>query len=295
VLVSKSSQTTNQKYKNMKYNKSLFESIKESLNKKQTSDNSAFKDILKLEKGNSYIVRLIPNVEDFDKTIFHYYSHTWQSKADQKLVNVFCPNSYDERCPIDEYRGKIWKSKDEKAIEEVKPLKRNEQWMVNIYVVKDPTSPENQGQVKILRYGKQLHNIIMEAISGEEAEEFGEKIFDLTENGCNLKIKVDENEGGYATYVSSKFQSPSKVEGLDDPESVYETIKPLDNIFKQQSYAEIQKILDRDWFCKTTAEAVVSDEDDAEPLPVKKKAHEEPSLTELAQKDTELDDLLKDL
>ena len=279
----------------MKYNKSLFESIKESLNKKQTSDNSAFKDILKLEKGNSYIVRLIPNVEDFDKTIFHYYSHTWQSKADQKLVNVFCPNSYDERCPIDEYRGKIWKSKDEKAIEEVKPLKRNEQWMVNIYVVKDPTSPENQGQVKILRYGKQLHNIIMEAISGEEAEEFGEKIFDLTENGCNLKIKVDENEGGYATYVSSKFQSPSKVEGLDDPESVYETIKPLDNIFKQQSYAEIQKILDRDWFCKTTAEAVVSDEDDAEPLPVKKKAHEEPSLTELAQKDTELDDLLKDL
>ena len=279
----------------MKYNKSLFESIKESLNKKQTSDNSAFKDILKLEKGNTYIVRLIPNVEDFDKTIFHYYSHIWQSRADQKLVNVFCPNTYSERCPIDEYRGKIWKSGSDADKEDVKPLKRNENWMVNVYVVKDPTNPENQGQVKILRYGKQLSEVIMEAISGDEAEEFGEKVFDLTENGCNLKIKVEENEGGYAKYTASKFQSPSKIEGLDDPESLQEQLKPLDTLFKQQSYDEIQKILDKDWHCKATSEPVVSDENDAEPLPVKKKAYEEPSVTELAEKDSELDDLLKDL
>ena len=278
-----------------KYNKSMFESIKDSMNKKQTTDNSAFKDILKLEKGNTYIVRLIPNVEDFDKTIFHYYSHIWQSRVDQKLVNVFCPNSYEERCPIDEYRGKIWKSKDEAAIEEVKPLKRNENWMVNVYVIKDPTNPENQGQVKILRYGKQLNNVIIEAISGEEAEEFGEKVFDLSENGCNLKIKVDENEGGYATYVSSKFQSPSKIEGLEDVDSVYSAIKPLDTLFQQKSYDEIQKILDKEWHCKSTTEPVVSDENDAEPLPTRPKAYEEPSVTELAEKDSELDDLLKDL
>ena len=279
----------------MKYTKSLFESIKDSLNKKQTSDNSAFKDIMKLEKGSVYIVRLIPNIEDFDKTIFHYYSHIWQSRADQKLVNVFCPNTYSERCPIDEYRGKIWKSKDEAAIEEVKPLKRNENWMVNVYVIKDPTTPDNQGQVKILRYGKQLSEVIMEAISGDESEEFGDKVFDLTENGCNLKIKVDENEGGYAKYTASKFQSPSKIEGLDDPESLQEHLKPLDTLFKQQSYDEIQKILDKDWHCKATSEPVVSDENDAEPLPVKKKPYEEPSVTELAEKDSELDDLLKDL
>lgn len=279
----------------MKYNKSLFESIKESLNKKQTTDNSAFRDILKLEKGNIYIVRLLPNIEDFDKTIFHYYSHIWQSRADQKLINVFCPNTYSERCPIDEYRGKIWKSGSDADKEDIKPLKRNENWMVNVYVIKDPTNPENQGQVKILRYGKQLNNIIMEAISGEEADEFGAKVFDLTENGCNLKIKVDENEGGYATYVSSKFQSPSKIEGLAEPDSVYDTIKPLDTMFKQQSYAEIQKVLDKDWLCKMPSEPVVFDENDAEPLPVKNDAYEKPSVTELDKKDSELDDLLKDL
>lgn len=277
------------------YTKSLFESIKDSLNKTQTSDNSAFKDILKMEKGNSYIVRLVPNKEDPEKTIFHYFTHVWQSKADQKLVNVFCPNTYSERCPIDEFRGKVWKSKDEKAIEEVKPLKRNENWMVNVYVIKDPTNPENQGQIKILRYGKQLSNVIMDAISGEESDEFGEKIFDLTDSGCNLKIKVDTNVGGYASYVSSKFQSPSKIEGLDDPESLQGSLKSLDTLFKQQSYAEIQKVLDKNWFCKTVSEPVVSDEDDAEPLPIQKKIHEEPSVTEMVTKDSELDDLLKDL
>lgn len=278
-----------------KYNKSLFESIKDSLNKKQTTDNSAFKDILKLEKGNTYIVRLIPNVEDFEKTFFHYYSHIWQSRADQKLVSVFCPNTYSERCPIDEYRGKIWKTGSEADKEEIKPLKRNENWLVNVYVIKDPTNPENQGQVKILRYGKQLHNIIIEAISGEESEEFGERIFDLSEKGCNLKIKVDENEGGYATYVSSKFQSPSKIEGLEDIDEVYSSIKPLESLYQQKSYDEICKILDKDWHGKIVSEPVLSDSSDAEPLPTRPKAYEEPSVTELAQKDSELDDLLKDL
>lgn len=283
----------------MKYNKSLFESIKESLNKKSATDNSAFKDILKLEKGNTYIVRLLPNVEDFEKTFFHYYSHMWQSRADQKLVSVFCPNTFGERCPIDDYRGKIWKSGTEEQKNEVKPLKRNENWMINVYVIKDPTNPENQGQVKILRYGKQLAKIINAAISGDEADEFGDKIFDLSPKGCNLKIKVEENEGGYPTYVASRFQSPCAIEGLDNPDSVYEMVKPLDTMFKQQSYDEIKQVLDKDWHCKvsTTKETIIDDEDDAKPLPVesKKKAYEEESVTELAEKDKELDDLLKSL
>ena len=282
----------------MKYNKSLFESIKDSLNKKQTTDNSAFKDILKMEVGNTYIVRLLPNIEDQEKTSYHYYTHMWKSRLDNKLVSVLCPNTYEERCPIDEYRSKIYKADIDTQIEEIKPLKRNEYWMINCYVIKDPTNPENQGQVKILRYGKKLQKVIMDAISGGDSDEFGDKVFDFTPNGCNLKIKVEEVKTGnitYPDYSSSRFQSSSAIEGLEDTDSVYDMIKPLDTIFKQQSYAEIQKVLDKDWFCKTSSEPVVSDENDAEPLPVKKKAFEEPSVIEMAEKDSELDDLLKNL
>lgn len=290
----------------MKYTKTLFESIKTSLDKKQTNQESnQFKNFLKLEKNNTYIVRLIPDLEDADKTFYHYYSHTWESRATQKLINVFCPNTYSERCPIDEYRSKIWKSGNEEDKKEIHPIKRNENWVVKVFVVKDPTNPENQGEVKFLRYGRQLHNIIIDAISGEESEEFGEKIFDLSENGCNLKIKVTENEGGFATYTSSKFQNPSALEGATEDE-IYEKSKELtfDNLFRVQSYEEIKKLLNIHWLEKSDEVSNDSSGEDTEdeieiPKPSKvvpkKKAHEVPSVTEQASEDSELDALLKDL
>jgi hypothetical protein len=172
--------------------------------------------------------------------------------------------------------------------------------MVNVYVIKDPTKPENQGQVKVLRYGKQLAKIIDAAISGDDAEEYGERVFDLSANGCNLRIKVEENEGGYATYVASRFQSPSAIEGLDNPDDVYDMVKPLGESFKHLSYEEIKKILDRDWFgtVSTTSSAKEEDDDqeDAKPLVApKKKAYEEESVTEMAEKDSVIDEILNNL
>jgi hypothetical protein len=282
----------------MKYNTSLFESIKDSLNKKQQNTDSGFKDFLKLEKDNTYIVRLLPNVENFEKTFLHYYSHVWKSNKDGSIVNVFCPNSYNERCPVDEYRSKVWKSGSEEEKEIIKPLKRNENWLVNVYVVKDPTNPENQGKVKILRYGKQLDKIVMNAIQGDESEEFGPRIFDLSENGCNLKIKVESNEGGYATYVASRFQSPSEIPDLENPDSIYESIKNLDEIFKHQTYEDIQNTLNIHWLNKeavsqkSNTSSDISDDIDDDVIPTKNET-EKAISTERA--DVDLDDLLKNL
>jgi hypothetical protein len=282
----------------MKYNTSLFESIKDSLNKKQQNTDSGFKDFLKLEKDNTYIVRLLPNVENFEKTFLHYYSHVWKSNKDGSIVNVFCPNSYSERCPVDEYRSKVWKTGSEEEKESIKPLKRNENWLVNVYVVKDPTNPENQGKIKILRYGKQLDKIIMNAIQGDESEEFGPRIFDLSDNGCNLKIKVESNEGGYATYVASRFQSPSEISDLENPDSIYESIKNLEDIFKHQSYEDIENTLNIHWFNKepkTQKQQNTStvEEDSDDDVPFVTKDSDKKTSTEKAEVD--LDDLLKSL
>lgn len=223
-----------------KYTSSLFESIKEALNK-NTNTESSFKDFLKLEIDKTYIVRLIPNLKNPERTFFHYYNHTWKSNITNQIVSVLCPNTYGDKCPIDEYRSKIYNSKDQAEIEKIRPIKRNEHWLVNAYVVKDPTNPENQGKVKILRYGKQLAKVIESAMTGDESDEFGEKIFDLSEKGCNLKIKVERNEGGYATYVGSKFMSASKLEGADNLDEIYESTNELDGIFEHKSYIDIKK------------------------------------------------------
>lgn len=279
----------------MKYTSNLFESIKEALNKKTTTE-SGFRDFMKLEIGNTYLVRLVPNLQSPERTIYHYYHHLWKSVLTNQLVSVLCPATYGERCPIDEYRSKIYRTNNESEIKRIQPIRRNENWLVNVYVVKDPTTPENQGQVKILRMGKQLNKIVTDAISGDDSEEFGSRIFDLSDKGCNLRIKVEQNEGGYPTYVSSKFMSPSLLDGATDLDAVYNSFKPMDNIFEHKTTEDINKLLKEHFLGEE--EVVVSSKVETEeeeyitpPASITENKQQEPETNV----DDRIQDLLKDL
>lgn len=246
-----------------KYTQSLFESIKDAINKNNTTTESRFKDFMKFEVDKTYVVRLLPYVENPERTFFHYYSHTWKSVLNNNIISVLCPNTYGESCPIDEYRSKVYMTKDDSQIEKIRPIKRNENWLVNAYVIKDPTNPENEGKIKIIRYGRQLAKIIDAAISGDDSDEFGPKVFDLSENGCNLKIKVEKNEGGYATYVGSKFTSPSRIENLEDPDKIYASTNNLDDIFEHKSAEDIKNLLSKHFLGEDVSETpVVADTED---------------------------------
>lgn len=237
----------------MKYTNNLFESIKDALNKKTgSSENANYKDFLKLEPDNTYVVRLVPNLKLPQNTMYHYYHHIWRSCVTNQYISVLCPNTYEESCPIDQYRAKIYNSKNEGEMERIKPLKRNENWLCNVFVLKDPTNPDNQGQLKVLKFGKQLYKIISSAMSGDDSDEFGARIFDLSENGCNLRIKVELNEGGYPNYNSSRFTSPSKIEGVDDVSEIYSSVKELDTIFEHKTNEEIINLLNTHFLGKET-------------------------------------------
>jgi len=227
----------------MKYNNSIFESIKEALNKSSASTGT-FQNILRLEKNNTYVVRLLPNLKSTQNTFYHYFHHMWKSVITNQTVATLCPSTYGERCPIDEYRSKIYRTKDDAQIEDIRPISRNENWLVNVLVVKDPTNPENEGTVKILRCGKQLFKIINSAISGDDAEEFGAKVFSLGEDGCSLRIKVEENEGGYPSYVSSRFLSPGPLPFQVIEENIYDQVFTLEDVFEKKSYEEVKHLLD---------------------------------------------------
>ena len=119
--------------------------------------------------------------------------------------------------------------------------------------MKDGENPENEGKVKILRFGRQLHKIIMEAIEGDDADEFGERIFDFSDKGCNLRIKVEE-QGGYPTYVSSRFASPSEIPGIDENNvgTVYDQVHDLENVFPVKTYEELETMLQEHYYGKNT-------------------------------------------
>lgn len=229
---------------------SMFDSIKQALVKNENSNAGKF---LKTEVGNTYTVRLLPNIKDPSKTFFHYYTFGWTSLATGQYINLVSPQTWGDRDPINEYRYKITKMGTQEEKDKVAKIMRKENWLVNVYVVNDPKTPENNGQVKLLKFGRQLHKIIMDAIEGDDSDALGSRIFDLTSKGCDFKVKVDK-QGEYPSYSSSKFTMPKGIEGLSDEkmQSIYNNTTDLERVFTVKSYDELQKVLNEHFLCIPT-------------------------------------------
>ena len=248
--------------------KSMFEAIKQSLSsgEKEKGGNGLYKEILKFTPGNTYQVRLLPNPTSPKETIFHYYNHGWNSVATGKFVTALCPTTFGETCPIDAYYLKTYRTGTESEKETAKVLSRKEGWMVNVLVISDPENSENEGKVKILRYGKEMAKIIESALEGDDSDEFGvEKVFDV-ENGSTLRIKCENRTGArggkaqYVTYASSKFLSPSPIEV--DVDTVLGSIHDLKAVNKQTTASEMQRLLDEHFFNLTTGSPIEDDVDE---------------------------------
>lgn len=247
---------------------SMFASIKDAL-QKDNKPAGAISDIIRTTKGNSYVVRLIPNSAKPENTFYHFYSHGWESFATGQYVSAVSPQTFGERDPIAEFRYKVNRTGSEDDKQKARAIIRSEKWLVNAYVVDDPSNPENNGKVKILRYGKQLHNIIMSAISGEDAADLGPRIFDLSENGCSLRVKV-EDQGGYPTYVSSKFLMPGAIPNLTESAAteIPTQVNDLTQVFKIKSYTELQNMLNEHYHC-ISGDDVAPEINTPSPAPVK--------------------------
>ena len=276
------------------FNSSMFQSIKDALVSDTQKSNTSYNEIMSCRPGNTYTVRLLPYGPDPAKTFFHYYNHGWTSFATGQYVQALSPQTFGERDPIAEERYKVLRTGNQEEKEKMQAVKRLEKWLVNVYVIDDPTNPDNNGKVKMLRYGKQLHKIVTEAIEGDE--EFGPRIFDLGSDGASLKIKV-EDQGGYPTYVSSRFTTVGSVDLTEDEQKdIYDNVFKLDEVFTLKSNDDLKAMLNEHYYCKTeddTTEVVNTQSITnvvSEPATASVAATSEETTTE-----DDIDELLKDL
>lgn len=231
----------------------MFDSIKNALDKakNKASSSSAYRNLLQMEPNKTYTVRFLPNIKNPEETILHYYHHGWNSIATGQYASITSPSTWGDRCPVSELYFKILRDGTDEEKERAKAnLRRKENWLVNVYVVNDPVKPENNGTIKVLRYGKQLDKIIQSAINGDDAKEFGARIFDLSPEGCNFRIKVElvsDKPGApkYPTYTASKFLNPSAIEGLDESkyEEIYNGVFDLSAFVERKSSEEIKTFI----------------------------------------------------
>lgn len=286
-------------------NMNMFESIKSALEnaKNKQGDAPNYKNIMQIGAPATYVVRLLPNVKTPAETFMHYYHHGWNSISTGKYFSVTSPSTWGERCPVSELYFKILREgTEEEKVRAKELLKRKENWLVNVYVVSDPKNPDNNGTIKVLRYGRQLNKIIEAAISGDDAAEYGAKIFDLSENGCSLRIKaelVSDKPGApkYPTYTASKFLSPSVIEGLDESKitEIYNNVFDLQSFLDHKTADELKTVIDVHYYGKeagpagqeskpAAAPSTTTEEDEDIPYPTKPAVKQTTTAPQAVQK-----------
>lgn len=111
--------------------------------------------------------------------------------------------------PVSEYNTELWNSGSEANKEIARKQKRKLTYITNILIIKDPAHPENEGQVKLFKFGKKIYDKIKDKAFPQFEDEKPINIFDFWE-GANFKLKI-RNVEGYRNYDKSEFDVQSPV------------------------------------------------------------------------------------
>jgi hypothetical protein len=206
----------------LKRNKSSFEKLSKAIEATTQPAEAGSKDDNRFwqpevdKSGNGMaIIRFLsaPSVDGDDALPWvRVFNHGFQGPGGWLIDN--CLTTINGKCPICEHNTTLWNSGIEANKEIVRKQKRKLSYYANILIVSDPKHPENEGQVKLFKFGKKIFDKITEAMNPDFPDEKPMNPFDFWE-GANFKLKI-RNVEGYRNYDKSEFDSPSAVLGGDD-------------------------------------------------------------------------------
>ena len=165
--------------------------------------------------GNGYaVIRFLPAPDGEDLPWVKMYSHGFQGPGGWYIENSL--TTLGQKDPVSEYNRTLWNSGNDKDKEIVRKQKRKLSYYSNIYVVKDPSNPHNEGQVFLFKFGKKIFDKIMAAMQPKFEDETPINPFDFWA-GANFKLKIRKVDG-YWNYDKSEFDSPAAL--LDDDDAL---------------------------------------------------------------------------
>jgi hypothetical protein len=165
--------------------------------------------------GNGFaVIRFLPAPEGEELPWAKMYTHAFQSNGGWYIENSL--TTLGQKDPVSEYNRELWNSGIDADKETVRKQKRKLSYYSNIYVVKDPTNPHNEGKVFLFKYGKKIFDKIMEAMQPEFEDETPINPFDFW-GGANFKLKIVKKDG-YWNYDKSEFDHVAPL--LDDDDAL---------------------------------------------------------------------------
>ena len=197
------------------------------------------------KSGNGYaVIRFLPAPEGEDLPFVKLYSHAFQGPGGWYIENSL--TTLSQKDPVSEYNTLLWNNGTDSGKETARRQKRKLTYVSNIYVVKDPANPENEGQVFLYKYGKKIFDKITTAMQPEFEDEEAIDPFDFWQ-GANFKLKA-KNVAGFRNYDSSEFAAVSPVLQDDDAlEALWKKENSLQEFVAAdqfKSYDELKKRLE---------------------------------------------------
>lgn len=162
------------------------------------------------KSGNGQaIIRFLPSAPDGEDSVpyVRLYSHGFQGAGGWFIDE--CPTTIGKVCPVCECNSANWSSGEEYKKEIARKQKRKTHFVANILVVKDYGNPDNDGQVKLFKFGKKIFERILTKLNPEFEGEEPINPFDMF-TGCDFKLKIKTVES-YPNYDASEFGSQGPV------------------------------------------------------------------------------------
>ena len=211
-------------FANLKRNRNSFEKLSKAVEATSTgtADSNSKEDTRfwqpEVDKaGNGMaVIRFLPapSVDGDDALPWaRVFNHGFQGPGGWYIENSL--TTLGQKDPVSEYNSVLWNSGIEANKEIARKQKRRLTYIANVLIVSDPKNPENEGQIKLYKFGKKIFDKLTEAMNPQFEDEKAVNPFDFW-NGANFKIKIRQVEG-YRNYDKSEFESPSALyEGNDE-------------------------------------------------------------------------------
>jgi len=198
------------------------------------------------KSGNGYaVVRFLPAPTGEELPWARIWNHGFQGPGGWYIENSL--TTLGQKDPVSEYNSQLWNSGIEANKEIARKQKRRLNYTANVYILKDPAHPENEGSIKLYRFGKKIFDKINDLMNPAFEDESAVNPFDLW-SGANFKMKIRKVEG-YSNYDKSEFDASSPL--LDDDtrmEEIWNTehsLKELVSEDKFKTFDELKTKLDR--------------------------------------------------
>jgi len=222
------------------------------------------------KSGNGYaVIRFLPEPGGEDLPFVRVFDHGFQGPGGWYIENSL--TTIGEKDPVGEYNSELWNNGTDAGKEQARKQKRRLSYYSNIYVVKDPANPANEGKVFLFKYGKKIWDKLNEAMNPAFEDEDPINPFDFW-GGADFKLKI-RNLDGYRNYDKSEFDTPAALLNGDDDEleKVYNSMYSLADFLDRKhfkSYDELKAKLDR--VLGRTGAAPAARAEDYDPAPVAK-------------------------